>query len=430
MMIELNVQQQMAVQSNARITYVDAGAGTGKTTTIKARVVKCINSGIKPWNIIVLAFNNKIVEELKEQLTKELGIKRAEKINIYTIHGYARKILANRVVIKKELFNDTDFEKFVRNAWSNFKRKNNLKSKNPKDIMDETSFVISMVSKCRENNSNVKDYDEKYGLFYKEFKKELKQTGAYDFARLLKVAKKKLPQSNESSYILVDEFQDTSEARFNFIKNLVGDTNYLFAVGDENQQILEWSGIKNINTEKLKKYYKQELSIYKLEYSYRLTPQLAEISNKLLSVMPNGTTKKLIGINNAKSVFNIKKFNDAKEEENWCVNYINDLIRKGVKPQNIGVLYRNENIINQAILNTKVHCSTIHKAKGLEFDYVILLGLEEGIFPYKNSNIEEELRVLYVGITRPKKSLIITYLHNCYRNKTYVKGSRFLRYIT
>ncbi len=429
-MIKLNIQQQMAVQSNTRITYVDAGAGTGKTTTLIARVIECIKLGVKPWNIVVLAFNNKIVEELKKKFTEELGIKRAEKINIYTIHGYARKILANKVFIKKELFDEDIFETFVRKSWSKFKKINKLKGKNPKDTKDETSFVISMVSKCRENNSNVKDYDEKYRLFYKEFQKELKQTGAYDFARLLKVAKNKLPQSTEPLYVFVDEFQDTSEARFNFIKKLVGDTNYLFTVGDENQQILEWSGIKNINTEKLKKYYKQELSIYKLEYSYRLTPQLAEISNKLLSVMPNGTTKRLIGINNAKSVFDIKKFNDAKKEENWCINYIKDLIRKDVKPQNIGVLYRNENIINQAILNTKVHLSTIHKAKGLEFDYVILLGLEEGVFPYKNSNIEEELRVLYVGITRPKKSLIITYLHNCYRNKTYVKGSRFLRYIT
>ena len=426
-----NIEQLNAIQTQTRITYVDAGAGTGKTTTLIARVIKCIKLGVKPWNIIVLAFNNKIIEELKKKFTKELGIKRAEKINIYTIHGYARKVLGNRVVIKKELFDEAIFEKFVRDSWSNFKRVNKIKNKNPKNTRDETSFVIDMVSKCRENNSNVKGYDEKYGLFYAAFKNELKQNGAYDFARLLKVAKNKLPQNTEPLYVFVDEFQDTSKARFDFIKALVGNTNYLFAVGDEYQQILEWSGVKNVNVSRLKRHYKQELSIYKLTYSYRLTPQLAEISNGLLSFMSDRkTTKKLRGCNNAKFTFDTKKFNSQKKETEWCVNRINELVKKGVNPKNIGVLYRNSNVVDQAVINTKAHCSTIHKAKGLEFDYVILLGLEDGVFPSKNSNIEEERRVLYVAITRAKKYLAITSLNDCYRNGVYVKGSSFLNILS
>ena len=81
-MEKLNIEQLNAIQTQTRITYVDAGAGTGKTTTLIARVIKCIKLGVKPWNIIVLAFNNKIIEELKKKFTEELGIKRAEKINI------------------------------------------------------------------------------------------------------------------------------------------------------------------------------------------------------------------------------------------------------------------------------------------------------------------------------------------------------------
>ena len=63
-MVKLNAEQLKAIQTQTRITYVDAGAGTGKTTTLIERVVKCIELGVKPWNIIVLAFNNKIVEEV------------------------------------------------------------------------------------------------------------------------------------------------------------------------------------------------------------------------------------------------------------------------------------------------------------------------------------------------------------------------------
>lgn len=50
-------------------------------------------------------------------------------------------------------------------------------------------------------------------------------------------------------------------------------------------------------------------------------------------------------------------------------------------------------------------------------------------FLVKNSNIEEERRVLYVAITRAKKYLAITSLNDCYRNGIYVKGSSFLKYL-
>ena len=76
---------------------------------------------------------------------------------------------------------------------------------------------------------------------------------------------------------------------------------------------------------------------------------------------------------------------------------------------------------------------TLHSAKGLEFDTVFLVGMEEGIFPHSRSmadenQLEEERRLCYVGITRTKKRLYLTYT----RNRTYFGstsssiGSRFL----
>lgn len=51
---------------------------------------------------------------------------------------------------------------------------------------------------------------------------------------------------------------------------------------------------------------------------------------------------------------------------------------------------------------------SIHGSKGLEFETVFLIGLEQNLFPSKNGNLEEERRLMYVGITRAKKRLIIT----------------------
>ena len=77
---------------------------------------------------------------------------------------------------------------------------------------------------------------------------------------------------------------------------------------------------------------------------------------------------------------------------------------------------------------------TLHSAKGLEFPYVFLVGMEEGLFPHKMSleepgRLEEERRLAYVGITRAMQNLVMTYAETrrLYGSETYNKVSRFVR---
>ena len=74
--------------------------------------------------------------------------------------------------------------------------------------------------------------------------------------------------------------------------------------------------------------------------------------------------------------------------------------------------------LNEGNHTEKVSIMTLHSAKGLEFDYVFLPGWEEGIFPnqrnideYGNKGLEEERRLAYVGITRARKKLNISYVN-------------------
>lgn len=80
----------------------------------------------------------------------------------------------------------------------------------------------------------------------------------------------------------------------------------------------------------------------------------------------------------------------------------------------------------------RVQLSTLHAAKGLEFDHVFLVGVEEGLIPHHNSlaedKLEEERRLLYVGITRARKTLVLTYCKHRKRQGKAVgcEPSRFL----
>jgi DNA helicase-2/ATP-dependent DNA helicase PcrA len=80
---------------------------------------------------------------------------------------------------------------------------------------------------------------------------------------------------------------------------------------------------------------------------------------------------------------------------------------------------------------TGVQLMTLHASKGLEFDTVFLIGLEQGLFPSRNGNIEEERRLMYVGITRARKRLIITHAkqRQLYGTTLHQKPSVFLNEI-
>ena len=77
----------------------------------------------------------------------------------------------------------------------------------------------------------------------------------------------------------------------------------------------------------------------------------------------------------------------------------------------------------------QIQLMTLHSSKGLEFPFVYIIGCEENIIPHKNSidsgNIDEERRLFYVGITRAKKNLVLSYSNTRAEQKD-INYSRFI----
>lgn len=77
--------------------------------------------------------------------------------------------------------------------------------------------------------------------------------------------------------------------------------------------------------------------------------------------------------------------------------------------------FNEADLYQNGIINERIHIMTIHKAKGLEFDNVIVYNVSFGVFPnrrFRNNNPEEDARVLYVAMSRARKRLFLTYNYN------------------
>ena len=117
------------------------------------------------------------------------------------------------------------------------------------------------------------------------------------------------------------------------------------------------------------------------------------------------------------------------------LNNIRELIASASGQRDIGQ-YLEEKALMSAVdedAGERISVMTLHMSKGLEFDYVFILGLEEGLLPHSRSmdttmEIEEERRLLYVGITRARKEVLLSWsrLRTIYGRGSYQVPSGFL----
>ncbi len=139
----------------------------------------------------------------------------------------------------------------------------------------------------------------------------------------------------------------------------------------------------------------------------------------------------------------LELFNEKNEEDLARLENIKELTSVASEFPNLDQFLENVALVQQEFLpdkqpknspeNQPVVLMTLHAAKGLEFDVVFMIGMEEGLFPHSRSmlekeELEEERRLCYVGITRAKKQLFFTYAKNrlYFGSRNYNQISRFI----
>lgn len=405
------------------VNLVIAGAGTGKTKTLVEKVRNIIKSGISPENILILTFSRKAAEEIRERVKSQTG-ENAGKITAGTFHSFCLSFLrSNRdLFIKKYGFNE--FPLILDQD-----ERDSLILEMLKERMDcFLGLPVTIVRGLLEADLDKKTYmklkrlgiiDELEG-FKKRFKEYKRSYNLIDFGDMMDFAIDFLANNtdvrektvNRYQYILIDEFQDTSEDNFKLLKLLVPDKPNLFLVGDDWQSIYAFRGARVEYIIKMKKYFPKVI-VHKLTVNYRSKKEIVELSNKFIKHNKNRTSKKLSSFKGRGGHVEGHQVNDHKEE----IDLIKDIIAaEETYSRDIAVIFRNnwqgKYILKELkdirlLKSGDIKLMTIHSSKGLEFDNVIIAGVSDGIIPDPSTDIEEERRLLYVALTRAKERLHI-----------------------
>ena len=201
-------------------------------------------------------------------------------------------------------------------------------------------------------------------------------------------------------YVLVDEFQDISPADFRLISLL---SENIFAVGDDDQAIYSFRGG---DSEIMQRFTnRRDVTKYKVTRNYRSTSTIVEHARALIERNAPRIRKNLRAHNPVQQEI---KIIEATPETVEAI-----LRRESESPQETAVLartnYETERI--QEILakhSISPEATTIHKAKGQEWEKVILIhNTLDRRFPRRNSEMLEERRIFYVAMTRAKSELVV-----------------------
>lgn len=296
----LNKEQYNAATAPQGHNLIIASAGTGKTSTIVARIAHLLNLGVKPEKILLLTFTNKASAEMLERISYYFDANIVNKIRAGTFHSVSNMLLKelNKAVILKQ---PNELKTLLKTILERreFYRIGDLKPYGGSYLYDIYSlFCNSCVNnECFSewfslNYEDQAQYAEIYEDVLHEFEEEKGRFNYADFNDLLIKMRNELKKGAPIYFdeILVDEYQDTNSLQGSLVDAFR--SNSLFCVGDFDQSIYAFNGA-NINIiGGFDKRYK-DAKIYTLNINYRSSAKILSLANKVISNNPRLYPKEL-----------------------------------------------------------------------------------------------------------------------------------------
>ena len=332
-----------------------AGAGTGKTRVVIARIGHLVWRGAKPSRILAVTFTNKAAREMLARAQKGLKKGSEEKPEISTIHSLCVRILrrhASRLGYPDRfaIVDRGEQEAAARTVLKELKIADTVLR--PADLLDRVGRWKSRAVRADAAMDAVPtDADDSWTLAaagYRRYQNALKTAGAVDFDDLLLLVDElftnhedvRRAEAGRFDHVLIDEYQDTSGIQERILSALARDHRSICVVGDDDQSIYGWRGAEISHILDFAKRW-PGAKIVRLEENYRSTPEIIRAANILIE--RNGRRHGKTLVSNAPSGVPpaIIQAQDEVDESRRIVADVESLLRERlVEPSEAVILVR------------------------------------------------------------------------------------------
>ncbi len=355
----LNPAQYAAVTNFDSPSLIIAGAGSGKTRVLTARIAYMIEKGVSPATIMALTFTNKAAAQMRERITDMMPGGGSWQIRMGTFHSIFARILrenAERVGFTSSftIYQPSECKSLIKSI---------LKELNLAEEKYKPANILSRISYAKNSlvtpgayiaNDSFATEDKKsgtpeFGNIYSMYCARCKHNGAMDFDDLLlqtnilfrdhaDVLKR---YQEQYRYILVDEYQDTNYAQYIIIRRLSQLHGNVCVVGDDAQSIYSFRGAKIENIINFKRDY-PTAQTFKLEQNYRSTRTIVNAANSVIEKNSKRMDKRCFSQGDEGEKIKVTKCYTDREEAELVVSSINERrAEDGCELSEIVILYRN-----------------------------------------------------------------------------------------
>ena len=348
----LNEAQRQAVLHFEGPMLVLAGAGSGKTRVLTTRIARLVeHHGVDPTRILSVTFTNKAAGEMRDRIARLLG---QEPTGMWcgTFHAIGARLLRSNAAAVGRAPNFTIYDED--DSIAVIKRVMEAAGISTKAW--SAKAIASLISDAKNALVTPEEYaalaldpvSRNASVVYRNLEVALRNANAVTFDDLLTLPVELLSRneglrnrlSERFQFILVDEYQDTNRAQYQFIKLLGGAHSNVVVVGDDDQSIYGWRGADIRNILDFEREF-PAARVVRLEENYRSTPNILEVANAAISANVGRKGKTLRATRPAGERVTVVATLDDRDEADWVVEEIMSRMASENRPaRDFAVLYR------------------------------------------------------------------------------------------
>ena len=352
MSLPLNPQQQAAVRHPGGPLLVLAGAGSGKTRVLTARIAYLIQErGVAPQKIFAVTFTNRAAGEMRSRVAALLGAD-PKGLWIGTFHSLSARLLRREAAHlgfgpNFTIYDQDDSESFIKRLLE--QRGLSPKANPPRAIHAVISSAKNRMLLAEELGAQAESPLERVAAeIYAQLGPALRQANAMDFDDLLLHPLALFREHPERlaywqqrfQHVLVDEFQDTNAAQYRLVKLLAaGHTNFC-VVGDDDQAIYGWRGADVRHMLSFQQDF-PAATLIKLEQNYRSTQVILDAANGVIAEYARRLGKTLFTATQGGEPVTLLTAADERDEAEWLAGELSRRAAEADVPyEGMAILYR------------------------------------------------------------------------------------------